>query len=239
MTSKHILIVDIALPNDKEMARFGKYSDWFKQAVKAIAPEQETLSIPVEQADADLLAGAGGIILSGAEAGVYDVLPWRERFDGILRELIDSGPPILGVCFSHQYLSELLGGRIEPSPSGAEMGFHTLTLSEEGRRDPLYAGIDREFTVIETHNDAVVEPPPGAVLLASSPRLRYQSFRCGERAWTVQYHPEMTGEIANYIIDELGTAEDQKSGKIIRKSDDHPHVGLKIISNFIGICLMK
>ena len=236
MNSKHILIVDIAPPNEREMARFGKFSVWFGRAIETVSPGRETLSVSVEEAESVMLADAGGVILSGAEAGVYDDLPWRKRFDPILSDLLQDGPPILGVCFSHQYIAELLGGRVEPSPCGAEMGFHTLTLSEAGRSDPLYAGIDEEFTVIETHNDAVVEPPPGAVLLASSPRCRYQSFRWADRVWTAQYHPEMTGGIVNHIIEERATPEEIGSGKIARRPDDHPHAGLKIIANFLDIC---
>ena len=239
MNSKHILIVDIAPPNEREMARFGKFSAWFGRAIETVSPGHETLPVSIEEAESGMLAEAAGVILSGAEAGIYDDLPWRKRFDPILSDLLQDGPPILGVCFSHQYIAELLGGRAEPSPDAAEMGFHELTLSEEGRRDPLYAGIDDTFTVIEAHNDAVVELPPGAVLLASSPRLRHQSFRWGERVWTAQYHPEMTGEIINYIIDERATPDEISSGKIVRKTDGHPHAGYKIISNFLDICRGK
>jgi len=44
------------------------------------------------------------------------------------------------------------------------------------------------------HHDAVTALPPGATLLASSPRYPHQLFRVGERAWGLQYHPEVLAE---------------------------------------------
>ena len=56
MTSKPILIVDIALPDERETALFGKFSDWFARAIEADSPVQETLSLSVEEAQPAALA---------------------------------------------------------------------------------------------------------------------------------------------------------------------------------------
>jgi GMP synthase (glutamine-hydrolysing) len=76
-----------------------------------------------------------------------------------------------------------------------------------GRADPLLGGVlgamadttpavppDGDFVAPQYHRDAITQLPPDAELLATGEVYGVQAFRVGERAWGVQYHPEVTDE---------------------------------------------
>src|SRR4029079_8513533 len=65
----------------------------------------------------------------------------------------------------------------------------------DGRDDPLFAGLGDRFVSLQWHGDTF-DLPAGAVRLASSPPIPNQAFRVGDRAYGVQFHLEVTGEMA-------------------------------------------
>ena len=61
--------------------------------------------------------------------------------------------------------------------------------------DPLLREVPITPDVVQWHYDGITAMPPGAVLLASSPRYPTQAFRVGEAAWGLQFHIETTPEV--------------------------------------------
>ena len=51
-----------------------------------------------------------GIVLSGGPLNVYEINKYS--FD---KKLIENGLPVLGICFGHQILSKLNGGKVKQS----------------------------------------------------------------------------------------------------------------------------
>ncbi|MGA3217371.1 MAG: type 1 glutamine amidotransferase [Acidimicrobiales bacterium] len=132
------------------------------------------------------LEGAGLLVLGG-EMGALDddKAPWLAQVRAMLEEATAQGRPVLGICLGAQMLAAACGGRVEPARSGGELGLDRIELNDEAHRDRLFAGIAPPVEVVQWHNDEITELPPGAVLLASSPRCAVQAFRIGERAWGV------------------------------------------------------
>ena len=79
--------------------------------------------------------------------------------------------------------------------SAPEVGLLEVELTEEGRADPLFAGIDEPLVSLQWHADTF-DLPDGAVRLARSPAIANQAFRAGETAYGVQFHLEVTAEMA-------------------------------------------
>ena len=64
-----------------------------------------------------------------------------------------------------------------------------------GARGPLFAGLEEPLVSLQWHGDTF-ELPDGATLLARSAEVAHQAFRVGERAYGVQFHLEVTAEMA-------------------------------------------
>ncbi len=141
------------------------------------------------------LREVSALIVLGGSMGATD--DDRHPFLPVLRSFIDrvvdAGIPFLGICLGGQLLSSATGGRVV-SGRWEEMGTQRVTLTGEGRNDRLFRGIPESFITFQWHHDSF-DIPAGGVHLASSAACPHQAFRIGERAWGVQFHPEVTENI--------------------------------------------
>jgi GMP synthase (glutamine-hydrolysing) len=94
-----------------------------------------------------------------------------------------------------QLLAEVLGTPVS-SGSRGEKGNHLVTLTAEGEDDPLFRGITSPFLTYQWHNDSF-DLPVGCVLLATSGRCSQQTIRYGDVVYGLQFHPEVTADIAS------------------------------------------
>ena len=136
-----------------------------------------------------------GMIISGSAANVPTREPWIVHVEGYLARAVASGLPTFGICFGHQLLGQALGGLVSRNPRGLEVGTVSLQILAE---DPLLADAPAAFAVNMTHIDSVVTLPPGARVLARTAQDEHALVYFGERAWGVQFHPEMDAEIVGY-----------------------------------------
>jgi GMP synthase (glutamine-hydrolysing) len=66
-----------------------------------------------------------------------------------------------------------------------------MTLTDEGRDEPLTSVLPAAFEAFVGHKEAVRELPAHATLLASSPACPVQAFRIGQHVYATQFHPEL------------------------------------------------
>jgi GMP synthase (glutamine-hydrolysing) len=113
--------------------------------------------------------------------------PWlHEEYDA-LRRWHEDGTPVLGVCLGAQTLAHAFGATVQPHGQTLA-GFYETTLTEEGERDPVTGVLPPTFEAFNA-NGYAFDVPDGATMLADGPVP--QAFRIGERAWAVQFHPEI------------------------------------------------
>lgn len=156
--------------------------------------------IPFKTIRADLgeslpaATAATAVILLGGYMGVHDTeeYPFLVHLKEFVRSCVRENIPFFGICLGGQLLAEAVGGEVFARQCG-EKGVCEMTLTEAGRKDPLFAGILPVISAFQWHDDCFI-PPPTAVLLASSENCQGQAFRCG-RAWGVQFHPEVDLDI--------------------------------------------
>jgi GMP synthase (glutamine-hydrolysing) len=124
------------------------------------------------------------LVLSGGPASVYS-----DGAPELRRELLELGIPVLGICYGMQAMVQVLGGRVEGTEAG-EFGRTPLSLADGGGR--LLAGLPREQQCWMSHRDAVFDPPPGFVALASSPGSPVAACESLDRGlYGIQFHPEV------------------------------------------------
>jgi len=166
-----------------------------------------------------------GFVVTGSAASVYWDEAWIGRLKTWVGEAVEAGLPALGVCYGHQLLADVLGGRVEDMGK-YEIGYRTVEHDGDNR---LLDGIDESMTVFTTHSDRVAEPPPGARVFAEN-EFGIHGLR-KDRAIGVQFHPEY----------DMQTAETVTSGKDDQLSEERIEQVLDGIteSNYAAACEAK
>ena len=99
--------------------------------------------------------------------------------------------PLLGVCFGHQMVAQMHGGEVENDTAQSKFGSYEVGLTEEGAKDPVFGHLPKSFFAQYAHKDSVTTLPSGATLLAQSPACSFSALRYADKAYTVQFHPEV------------------------------------------------
>ena len=162
------------------------------------------------------LNGYDGLIVMGGpqQADEEHLYPWLAREKVVIRDAVESGMPLLGVCLGCQLLAEAVGGQVgvlaEP-----EIGVLDVELTSEGAADPLFAGFPARTRTMQWHLNAVAVLPPGAYHLARSAGCEVQAFRVGRAAYGVQFHMELTADLVRDtgIFPEYVAALEELQGK--------------------------
>ncbi|MHC4823743.1 MAG: glutamine-hydrolyzing GMP synthase [Planctomycetota bacterium] len=169
---ERILIVDFGSQYTQLIARRVREHQVFSEVVP-----------PHKALEATQGEGLKGIILSGGPASAY-----AEGAPTLPAEILDSGVPVLGICYGMQWMCETLGGSVVPGES-REYGFTPLSIDHHG---PLFDGVASDTVVWMSHGDRVARLPEGFQNLA-------HSADCPEGAigdeirdyYALQFHPEV------------------------------------------------
>jgi GMP synthase-like glutamine amidotransferase len=130
---------------------------------------------------------------------------WIAEEEALLRELLERGMPLLGLCLGGQLLAAAAGAR-PCRASQPEIGWHQVEVVAEGEDDPLLGPLAPRFEAFQWHSYEF-PLPPDAVPLARS-EVCLQACRLGERAWAIQFHPEVSRADALHWIDDYRADRD-------------------------------
>jgi GMP synthase (glutamine-hydrolysing) len=197
---KPLLIVRTGRAPDVISARHGDFPRWFRLGLRLPTPHVRVVDVEHGDRlpDPDECAGA---VITGSASMVTERLPWSERTAGWIRDAMDVDLPLLGVCYGHQLMSHALGGRVDYLPGGREMGTVPLTTTVDSMEgDALGSSLPGSFHAHTTHEQSVMELPPGAVALARSERDPHHLVRYGKHAISTQFHPEFSAEVMRAYI---------------------------------------
>jgi GMP synthase (glutamine-hydrolysing) len=124
-----------------------------------------------------------GIILSGGPASVYSEHAYR-----VDPGIFELGIPVLGICYGHQLMADVLGGSVA-NTGAAEYG-KTDLVTVPG--SVLFQEMPERLDVWMSHRDAVSGAPEGFLVTAESPGAPVAAMEHRERRlYGVQFHPEV------------------------------------------------
>jgi GMP synthase-like glutamine amidotransferase len=145
----------------------------------------------------DALDECDGWLCSPSRLSTYDDAPWLADAEALHREIVAKEAKYVGICFGHQLLAQALGGRVVRSDDGWRVGVQTYdVVAPQPWMDPPLA----RFALLASHQDQVVDVPADAVVIASAPSCPVAGLAVGERAWTIQGHPEFVPPLADHLL---------------------------------------
>jgi GMP synthase (glutamine-hydrolysing) len=150
---------------------------------------------PLGRVDLDAWSGiflGGGPFNSSDEPALKSPVQQRVEAElgALLDEVVERDFPFLGACYGIGVIGTHRGAVIDRTFS-EPIGPVPITLSPEGRDDPLLSDLPEHFDAFVGHKEAVSHLPEHAVLLASSPGCPVQAFRVGSNVYATQFHPEL------------------------------------------------
>ncbi len=149
------------------------------------------------------------IVFLGGPMSVYEEnrYPFLRDEDLFIKEAIQRGKSILGICLGAQLIAKALGAKVLKAPV-KEIGWYDVSLTRIGSIDPLFSHLPKTFSVFQWHEDTF-EIPHSATLIATSSLVPDQAFRYGENAYGLQFHLEVTREM---ITEWIKTYEEEFEG---------------------------
>jgi GMP synthase (glutamine-hydrolysing) len=171
------------------------YARWFSNS--------DNTNLLYVNAEDDVLAAVQhqiyGVIVSGSPRDAWVDDPVNEKLCSLVGFCQREGIPFLGVCYGHQILARALGGRVARHPEGLELGNTPVELTPEGQRSALFSGFPKNFDVLSSHADAVLELPSETELLVRGEFTPVQGFHWQNRLFGVQFHPETDPDTLRFL----------------------------------------
>ena len=180
----------------------------------------------------------GGLVVMGGPMGVHEEAdhPWLGPERDLLRQCVDAGLPVLGVCLGAQQLAAALGADVSTGPA-EEVGAGRVELTGAGRRDPVlgpeYHGLSgTAVPCVHWHRDTFAVPE-GSVHLAATAEFPNQAFRMGDRAYGFQFHVEVDEALAAAWRPLLPEGVTLSPQAVTRVAD----VGRRVLTRFVAVAL--
>ncbi len=200
------IVVYDCITGDKLTEKHGSTGRQVIRWIKDYLPEADFSSVhiagnapPPDPGEVD------GIIISGSEKGVYDDTAWMQALRDNLLQMRSAGVAMFGICFGHQIMADVFGGRAEKADTGFVTG--TRQFNDRGTPTPAFLA----------HQDQVHKVPPDATVIASAAHCPVAALSYDFPALSVQFHPEYDRQFAADLIDifgtELMTADQQQAAR--------------------------
>jgi GMP synthase-like glutamine amidotransferase len=128
-----------------------------------------------------------GFIISGSDKGVYDDTPWMQPLRDWMVTTRAAGKPMFGVCFGHQIMADVFGGKAE-KVGDAEVGVRSFDVMGETLTGHVW------------HQDQVTQVPQGATVICSADYCPVAALAYDFPAMSVQFHPEYAPEYVSTFL---------------------------------------
>jgi GMP synthase (glutamine-hydrolysing) len=160
-----------------------------------------------------------GFILSGGPSSVYEPgAPFIPDY------VLDSGLPILGICYGMQALTHALGGKVAPAGCREYGPAEIETLAP----NPLIPPGSQ--TVWMSHGDRIEALPPGFITLARSANSPVAAMGDPQRRYYgLQFHPEVrhtpggTEILRRFVLEVCGAKPEWTPASIIAREVERIH----------------
>jgi GMP synthase (glutamine-hydrolysing) len=194
---RRLLLYKTGLTDPQLTPRIGDYESWFARIFGCRVTLELHFAVTAPRHP---MRGYDGMLITGSPRSLVEPEPWMDDAAEHVRAAAAAGVPVLGVCFGHQLIGHAFGGRVRRSPNGWEAGTHSVDLTDEGARDPLFTGVPTTLRVNQSHRDELWELGQAMRRLATSSHTTTQAIAVGAHVRGVQFHPEMDAKVVRHLL---------------------------------------
>lgn len=183
-------ILATGITPDELINEHGSYADMFIELFKQAEVTFDYAVFDVRENDFPASAQVcDGWIITGSKFNVYQDLPWMQQLKALILDIHREKKPLIGICFGHQIIAEVFGGRVDKYPQGWGVGLHSYELRDNC---DFIDSPPATFTINAMHQDQVLVKPDNAEVFASSDFCDYAGLVYGDLILTIQAHPEFS-----------------------------------------------
>lgn len=173
------------------------------------------------------------LIVMGGPMSVNDEakFPWLAGEKRFIRNCIEAGKPVLGICLGSQLIANAMGARVYRNKE-KEIGWFTVQGTEPPDAETFR--FPSTFEVFHWHGDTF-DLPPGAVRIARSEATENQSYQLGKSVIGIQFHPEVTPALIQEMVSH--GRQELASAKFVQSEEEILGVGTQqyqVISSLMG-----
>lgn len=157
------------------------------------------------------------LIIMGGSMNIYEekLYPWLNREKQFIKEAINAGKIVLGICLGAQLVADALGAKTYKNKY-QEIGWFNINKSLEAENTIFSTVIPEQIEVFHWHGETF-DIPEGAIALAKSEGCENQGFIMGDRIVGLQFHLETTLISAQELI---GNCRGQLDGSTYVQSEN-------------------
>lgn len=137
-------------------------------------------------------------LVTGSKADSFGSDPWIQTLKAYLLDRYKRGHKLLGICFGHQLLALLLGGKTERAEQGWGVGVHNYRIASQPQwmEPPLDS-----LQLLISHQDQVTRLPENATLLATSDFCPNAAYHIEDQVLCFQGHPEFIHDYSRALLE--------------------------------------
>ncbi|KYC46336.1 MAG: GMP synthase (glutamine-hydrolyzing) subunit A [Candidatus Methanofastidiosum methylothiophilum] len=182
-------------------------------------------------------------VFGGPDSANDETEKMKEEIKGV-KEFLNKEVPYFGICLGLQVMVKALGGKVMKNPI-KEVGWRDpqdnifkVHLTEDGKKDPIFEGVESEFDIFQLHGETV-ELTSEMKLLGTGEYCKNQIVRYGKNAYGFQGHIELSSDMfytwirEDEDLNKLDKYKLEKDYNKVRKT--YESSGRKILKNFLDV----
>ncbi|MEP4198302.1 MAG: type 1 glutamine amidotransferase [Aliishimia sp.] len=189
-----LAVLDLSYWPPEYMSGQPRFGDVLAAWVARGLPDAELSVIDIDQgAPIPDPSEYDGFVVSGSDKGVYDDASWMQGLRAFLLSAKSAQKPLFGVCFGHQVMADVFGGKAG-KVSAPEVGVRHFQI--DGQTLPAHVW----------HQDQVTQVPPESHVIAKADYCPVAGLAYDFPAMSVQFHPEYPADyVASFLRRSRGT----------------------------------